>query len=112
MPMAPTSLEYVTAGTGLCLTSQLTLVSTMLGLDYTDYRIEQQINYREEGVNTSEMASFADLVKTSVLVESDESPERLNRFFKQALSMCFAGEGFSGETDMKIHSYLNGQAIY
>lgn len=111
IPVAPTSLEYVTAGTALCLTSQTTLVSTMMNLDFTDYRVEQQINYREEAVNTVDMASYADLVKTSVMIESDESKERLERFFKQSLSMCFAGEGFSGATDMMIHSYLNGQEI-
>ncbi|WP_109837371.1 OsmC family protein [Leucothrix pacifica] len=111
IPVAPTSLEYVTAGTALCLTSQVTLVSAMMDLDYTDFRVEQQINYREEAVNTTEMASYADLVKSIVMIESDESEERLNRFFKQSLSMCFAGEGFSGATEMIIHSYLNGQEI-
>ncbi len=110
-PMAPTSLEYLTAGTGLCLTSQLTLVSYMMDLDFTDFRVEQQIDYREEAVNSTDMAGFADTVHTRVLVESDESEERLNRFYQQSLSMCFAGEAFKGATDMHTRTYLNGNEI-
>lgn len=110
-PAAPTSLEYLTAGTGLCLTSQLTLVSTMMDLDYTDFRVEQQIDYREESVNSTEMAGYADTVHTYVVVESDESEERLDRFYQQSLSMCFAGEAFKGATDMYTNAYLNGNEI-
>ena len=110
-PMAPTSLEYLTAGTALCLTSQLTLVSAMLDLDYSDFRVEQQIDYREEGVDSTAMLGFADIVHTSVMIESDESKERLNRFFQQSLSLCFAGEAFKGATDMYTKCYLNGKII-
>jgi len=110
-PKAPTSLEYLTSGTALCLTSQLTLVSAQMNLDYTDFRVEQQIDYREEDVNSSAMAGYADTVHTSVLVESDESQERLDQFFQKSLSLCFAGEGFKGATDMVTHSYLNGEEI-
>ncbi len=109
--IAPTSLEYFTAGTALCLTSQLTLVSAMMDLDYNDYRVEQQIDYREEDVSSPAMVGFADIVHSSVVIESDESEERLNRFFQQSLSMCFAGEGLKGATDMYTHSYLNGEEI-
>ncbi len=109
--MAPTSLEYVTAGTALCLTSQLTLVSAMMDLDYSDFRVEQQIDYREESVNSSAMAGYADIVHSSVMIESDESAERLTRFFQQSLSMCFAGEAFKGATDMYTNCYLNGKLV-
>ncbi len=110
-PKAPTSLEYLTSGTALCLTSQLTLVSAQMDLDYTDFRVEQQIDYREEDVNTAAMAGYADTVHTSVLIESDESQERLDQFFQKALSLCFAGEGFKEATEMITHSYLNGEEI-
>ena len=110
-PMAPTSLEYVTAGTALCLTSQLTLVSAMMDLDYSDFRVEQQIDYREESVNSSAMAGYADIVHSSVMIESDETEERLNQFFNKSLALCFAGEAFKGATDMYTHCYLNGETI-
>jgi len=110
-PKAPTSLEYLTAGTALCLTSQLTLVSAMMDLDYSDFRVEQQIDYREEAVNSAAMAGYADTVHTSVLIESDESEERLNRFYQKSLALCFAGEAFKGATDMYTHRYLNGKEI-
>ncbi|NPD47684.1 MULTISPECIES: OsmC family protein [unclassified Lentimicrobium] len=111
IPMAPTSLEYVTAGTALCLTSQMTLVTAMLDLDHNDFRVEQQIDYREENVDSLTMAGFADVVHSSVMIESDESEERLNRFYQQSLSMCFAGEAFKGATDMFTKCYLNGKQV-
>ncbi len=111
VPIAPTSLEYVTAGTALCLTSQLTLVSAMMGLDYKDFRVEQQIDYREESVNSSKMLGYADVIHSSVMIESDETGERLNQFFNKSLALCFAGEAFKGATDMYTHCYLNGKLI-
>ncbi|MFA6830812.1 MAG: OsmC family protein [Bacteroidaceae bacterium] len=110
-PVAPTSLEYFTVGTALCLTSQTTLVSMMMGLDFTDYRIENQIDYRQEGVNSTDMVSYTDTVHSFILIESDESQERLEEFYNKSLSLCFAGEGLKGKTEMNTHCYLNGQVI-
>ncbi len=111
VPKAPTSLEYLTAGTALCLTSQTTLVSAMMNLDYTDFRVEQQIDYREEDVNSLEMAGYADTVYSNVIIESDESQGRLNEFFEKSLALCFAGEAFKGATNMYTSCYLNGSEL-
>ena len=111
IPLAPTSLEYFTLGTSLCLTSQTTLVSAMMGLDYTDYRVEQQIDYRQEDVNSIEMAGYADTAHSYVVIDSDESKERLESFYKKALSLCFAGEGLKGKTEMITSVYLNGEEL-
>ena len=110
-PVAPTSLEYFTAGTSLCLTSQTTLVSSMLGLDYTNYRIESQIDYRQEAINTTEMVSYADTVHSFIVIESDESKERLETFYSKSFALCFAGEGLKGATDMYTNLYLNGDEL-
>ena len=57
------------------------------------------------------MVSYIDTVHSYILIESDESQERLERFYNQSLSLCFAGEGLKNATDMKIHYYLNGKLI-
>jgi uncharacterized OsmC-like protein len=77
-PLAPTPLEYFTVGTALCLTSQTTLVSTMMGLDFTDYR--------QEDVNSTEMMSYTDTAHSYILIESDEPKEKLETFFDKSLS--------------------------
>jgi uncharacterized OsmC-like protein len=110
-PLAPTSLEYFTVGTALCLTSQTTLVSAMLGLEFTDYRVENQIDYRQEGIDSTEMVGYTDTVHSYILIESEESQERLNTFFTKSLSLCFAGEGLKNETVMNTDLYLNGAKI-
>ena len=110
-PIAPTSLEYFTAGTALCLTSQTTLVSAMMGLKFTDYRIENQIDYRQEATNTTDMVGYTDTVHSYIVIESDESQERLKSFYNKSFSLCFAGEGLKNATDMNTHYYLNGKEI-
>ncbi len=110
-PLAPTPLEYFTAGTALCLTSQTTLVSTMMGLDFTEYRVEDQIDYRQEAVNSTEMVGYTDTVHSYILIESVESPERLETFYHKSLSLCFAGEGLKNSTEMNTHLYLNGKLV-
>lgn len=110
-PIAPTSLEYFTAGTALCLTSQTTLVSAMMDLDFTEYRVENQTDYREEKVNTSDMESFADTVHSYILIESEEPIERLQEFYNRSLSLCFAGEGLKNETKMITTVYLNNEVL-
>ncbi len=110
-PVAPTSLEYFTAGTALCLTSQITLVSAMMDLQFTDYRVENQIDYRQEAVNSTEMVGYTDMVHLYIIIESDESAERLETFYAKSLSLCFAGEGLKNATDMNINIYLNGDEL-
>lgn len=110
-PIAPTSLEYFTVGTALCLTSQTTLVSVMMDLEFTDYRVENQIDYRQEAVNSTEMLSYADTVHSYILIESIESQERLKTFYNKSLSLCFAGEGLKNATDMNTKCYLNGNIV-
>ena len=109
--LAPTSLEYFTLGTALCLTSQTTLVSAMMDLEFTDYRVENQIDFRQEAIDSTEIVRYIDTVHSYILIQSDESQERLERFYNQSLSLCFAGEGLKSVTEMKIHYYLNGKQI-
>ncbi|MDY0102482.1 MAG: OsmC family protein [Lentimicrobium sp.] len=110
-PVAPTSLEYFTAGTALCLTSQTTLVSAMMDLQFADYRVENQIDYKQEAVNSTEMVGYTDTVHSFIVIESDESQQRLNTFYNKSLSLCFAGEGLKNATDMHTRCYLNGKLI-
>jgi len=110
-PLAPTSLEYFTVGTSLCLTSQTTLVGAMMDLDFSDYRVEQQIDYRQVNVNSAQMAGYADTAHSYVVIESDEPVERLETFYNKALALCFAGEGLKNATEMNTAVYLNGQEL-
>lgn len=109
--VAPTSLEYFTSGTALCLTSQTTLVSAMMGLEFTDYRVENQMDYRQETTNSVEMHSYTDVVHSYIIIESNESQERLKSFYNKSLALCFAGEGLKNATEMQTHLYLNGIVV-
>lgn len=110
-PVAPTSLEYFTVGTTLCLTSQTTLVSAMMGLEFADYRVENQMDYRQEVMDSTDMVGYTDTVHSYIIIKSDESPERLETFYNKSLSLCFAGEGLKNATEMNTHCYLNGKRV-
>jgi uncharacterized OsmC-like protein len=107
-PLAPTSFEYFTVGTTLCLTSQTTLVSAMMELDYDDYRVEHRFEYGQEDFGTTFMKGSLDMVHSYFFIDSDESEETLQAFLDKSLALCFAGEGLVNETEMDIASYLNG----
>ena len=110
-PLAPTSLEYFTVGTSLCLTSQTTLVSAMMGFDYDDYRVEHRFEYSQKDFGTSYMKGSLDMVHSYVFIDSDESKETLETFLSKSLALCFAGEGLVNETEMDIITYLNGNEL-
>jgi uncharacterized OsmC-like protein len=110
-PLAPTSLEYFTVGTSLCLTSQTTLVSAMMGLDYDDYRVEHRFEYSQKDIGTAEMKGSLDMVHSYVFIDADESKETLETFLNKSLALCFAGEGLVNETEMDIITYLNGNEL-
>ncbi len=109
--VAPTSLDYLTAGTSLCLMSQLTAVPMALQLNIADFRVEHLFSYRQDGFMTAGMAGFTDDVQTRVVVNSVEPQEVLEQFFRISLSACFAGEAFDNETPIETALYVNGARI-
>jgi len=111
---APTSRDYFTAGTSFCLMSQLTankMYFQQQGINIDDFRVEHQFNYQQDNFMTPTMTGHLDYVVTRVIVNSDAAKKALTDYAKQALAMCFAGEGVQNETEMESHVYLNGAII-
>ena len=111
---APTSRSYFTLGTSFCLMSQLTgnkMFYNKKGINIDDFRVEHQFNFKQENFMTPSMTGHLDNVTTNVIVTSNAKKELIEDYAKQALSMCFAGEGISNETQMQTNIYLNGKEI-
>ncbi len=111
---APTSRDYFTIGTSFCLMSQLTankMYFQKQGINIDDFRVEHQFNYRQDNFMTPTMTGHLDDVITRVIVKSDAAKDIATDYAKQALSMCFAGEGIQNETDMESNVYLNGTIV-
>ena len=111
---APTSRDYFTIGTSYCLMSQLTAAKMYFkqqGVDIENYRVEHQFNYQQDNFMTPSMNGHLDKVITRISVTSKASKDKLIKYAKQALSMCFAGEGIQNETEMKTNIYLNGNEV-
>ncbi|CAA6803068.1 MAG: Unknown protein [uncultured Sulfurovum sp.] len=111
---APTSRDYFTLGTSFCLMSQLTASKGYFhkkGVDIKNYRVEHQFNYQQDNFMTPTANGHLDEVITKVIVTTDAPKEKAINYAKQALSMCFAGEGIQNETEMETSVYLNGKIV-
>ena len=114
MDKAPSSWDYFTVGTSFCLMSQLTATHKFFaehGVDIQDFRVEHQFNYQQDNFMTPAMTGQLGDVTTRVVVTGDAAEEGLHAFARQALRMCFAGEGVQNETEMDYNIYLNGKLV-
>lgn len=111
---APTSRDYFTAGTSLCLMSQLTGWSEMYkrqGIEIDDYRVEHQVNYQIDDYMTPSATGHVDAVTTRILMKSDANEKVMHEFATNALRTCFAGEAVVGATTTEIGIFQNGNEI-
>ncbi|MBD0777475.1 carboxymuconolactone decarboxylase family protein [Maribacter sp. ANRC-HE7] len=111
---APTSSDYFTAGTSLCLMSQLTGWSELYkhqGIDIDDYRVEHQFNYQVDNFMTPSATGHVDGVITRILIKSNTSEKVMSDYAKHALGTCFAGDAVSMETPTEVGVYQNGKLI-
>lgn len=111
---APTSRDYFTIGTSFCLMSQLTangMYFQKQGMDLQDFRVEHQFNYQQDNFMTPAMEGKLDKVITRIVVKSNSSVAEVNKYTKQSLNTCFAGEGIMNETEMENAIYLNGKLV-
>jgi len=111
---APTSRDYFSIGTSYCLMSQLTAAKMYFlgqGVNIDNYRVEHQFNYQQDNFMTPSMNGHLDKVITRISVTSQAQKDTLVKYAKQALSMCFAGEGIQNETQMQTTVYLNGKIV-
>lgn len=111
---APTSSDYFTAGTSLCLMSQLTGWSEFYkhqGIEIDDYRVEHQFNYQVDNYMTPLAIGHVDEVTTRILIKSNVSEKVMSDYANHALGTCFAGEAITGSTTTEIGIYQNGKLI-
>jgi uncharacterized OsmC-like protein len=107
---APTSWDYVTNGTSLCLMSQLS-IHQMMNPAIDDYKISHNFDYKQDNFMTSNMVGHIDNITTSATINTKASDEEAQNFLYSSLACCFAGEALNGETEMDTQIYLNGSIV-
>lgn len=111
---APSSSDYFSVGTSLCLMSQLTanqMFYKKQGLDINAYRVEHQFNFQIDEFMTPSAYGHVDSVTTRILVKADVSNDILNDFASQSLRMCFAGDAVLDATPTVVGTFVNGKEI-
>jgi uncharacterized OsmC-like protein len=108
---APTSLDYLAAGTSHCLMSQMAITPMAMKLDIPDFRAEHQFGFRQNASMTTDMEGFVDSIQARIVVKSDEPMEALEAYYNLSLRLCFAGEAWTGETQIASDLYVNGALV-
>lgn len=111
---APSSNDYFSVGTTLCLMSQLTgsqMIHKKQGINISDFRAEHQFNFQIDNYMTPSALGHVDGVTTRILVKGDATEEEMSNFASMALRMCFAGEAVTGSTQTEIGVYQNGKLV-
>ena len=111
---APSSNDYFTAGTSLCLMSQLTGWAEVFkhkGVEFDDYCVEHQFNFQVNDYMTPAAKGSVDEVTTRILIKGGADEKVMNDFAIHALGTCFAGEAVTGKTETEIGVYQNGKRI-
>lgn len=114
MDKAPTSSDYFTGGTSLCLMSQLTGWSEFYkhqGIEFDDYRVEHQFDYQVDNYMTPSATGHVDEVITRILIKGNASEKVMGDYATNALRTCFAGEAVTGATTTEVGVYLNGKRV-
>jgi uncharacterized OsmC-like protein len=112
---APPPLAYLSAGIAFCLLTHLQALMHAHRLSVRSVRIEQRLRYSTTLATT--MATLAepdgrcDQLETHVLVDSDESPERIAKLVAHAEAACMAHQTVLQPTPASIRVLLNGVAI-
>lgn len=111
---APSSNDYFSLGTTLCLMSQMTATQMFYkkqGIDISNYRAEHQFNFQIANFMSPVAKGSVDEVTTRILVKSEANEQTMTDFASQSLRMCFAGDAVANETPTEVGIYLNGQQV-
>lgn len=105
---APNPLTYYAAGSASSLLTQVERGIKILALDVDNVKVETEIFFRWDNPFTDNWAGYTDKVVSNIVVESNESPEKIKELKKLALKSWAVGEGLANETVIDAATVING----
>ena len=104
---APNPLTYYIAGSASSLLTQVERSIEILGLEVANVKIESKIFFRWSDVMTSTWSGYTDKVVSNILIESNESPEKIKALKEMAIKAWAVGEGLENKTPVDAATLVN-----
>ncbi len=112
---APSPLMYFAAGLGLCMMSHIEMLGKSQDFQITSARLEQRSTWTTTmdlgGVEPAESHGKGEQMQLNLIIESNETPERLSEFIGYCRQACMALQTIAAATPVATGLYLNGQQI-
>ncbi len=105
---APNPLTYFAAGSASSLLTQVERSIQIMGLDVDDVKVETEFYFRWNDMMTDDWSGYTDKVITNIIIESDESPEKIAELKEMAIKAWAVGEALANETTIDAATVING----
>jgi len=105
---APNPLTYFAAGAASDLLTQVERSAQILDLKIDDAKVETKIFFRWSDPFTPTWAGYTDKVIANILIESSESPEKIDELKQMALKAWAIGESLANKTKIDSATVING----
>lgn len=106
----PRPLDYLLAGVGFCILTQIVRYGRMLKVEYTDARVRVRGHWTSEGsVLAGTINSQCQAIETHVEIESDDEPAHVAALIRNAKNGCYAESTVTAATPLHSTVQLNGK---
>ena len=105
---APNPLTYYAVGSASSLLTQVERAIVILDLDVDNVKVETEIFFRWDNPFTDEWKGYTDKVVSNIVIESNESPEKIKELKELAIKSWAVGEGLANETYIDAKTIGNG----
>lgn len=112
---APSPLMYFAAGLGFCLMSHVEMLAKKQGYHIKNARLEQRSTWTTTldlgDVQPANTFGTAEQMQLNLLIESDNTPEKMTEFVAYCRQACMAIQAVANATPVSTGIYLNGTNI-
>ncbi len=105
---APNPLTYFAAGSASDLLTQVERGIQIMDLDVNSVKVETEFFFRWNDMMTDNWSGYTDKVVSNIIIESNESPERIKELKDFAVQAWATGEALANETTIDAATVING----
>lgn len=112
---APPPLMYFAAGLGLCLMTHVEMLAKAREFRIDKARLEQRCSFSRTmdigGLDPALVYGKGEEMQVNLLIESPETPERLEEFLGWCRQSCMALQSLAGATPVRTTLFINDEKV-
>ena len=75
-------------------------------------KVRVTARFHEQGsVLRGDAEGFCDGFDILISMDSEETPQKINELIRLARRMCFTEKALQGQTEISVHSQINGEVL-